>query len=106
MNHASLKIVTIIGARPQFIKAASVSRAIDRHNRRSDIATPRIKELIIHTGQHYDPTMSNIFFKELKLPKPDYHLNINNVSHGTMTGRMMEELEKILIDETPDIVLV
>ena len=106
MNHASLKIVTIIGARPQFIKAASVSRAIERHNRRSDTANPRIKELIIHTGQHYDATMSNVFFKELKSPKPDYLLNINNVSHGAMTGRMIEKIEKILIDETPDIVLV
>jgi len=106
MNHASLKIVTIIGARPQFIKAASVSRAIERHNRRSDTANPRIKELIIHTGQHYDATMSNVFFKELKSPKPDYLLNINNVSHGAMTGRMIEKIEKILIDEAPDVVLV
>ncbi len=93
-----MKIVTIIGARPQFIKAASVSRAIAEHN--------RLTEIIIHTGQHFDADMSDVFFKELNIPKPDYNLGINSASHGAMTGRMLEKIEEILIREQPDWVLV
>jgi len=93
-----MKIVTIIGARPQFIKAAPVSRAIAKHN--------RLTEIIIHTGQHFDANMSDVFFKELDIPKPDYNLGINNASHGAMTGRMLEKIEEILIKEKPDWALV
>lgn len=93
-----MKITTIIGARPQFIKAAPVSRAIAKHN--------HIKETIIHTGQHFDSDMSDIFFKELNIPMPDYNLSINSASHGAMTGRMLEKIEEILIKEHPDYVLV
>lgn len=93
-----MKIATIIGARPQFIKAAPVSRAIAEHN--------RLTEVIVHTGQHFDADMSDVFFKELNIPKPDYNLGINSASHGAMTGRMLEKIEEILIKEKPDWVLV
>lgn len=92
------KIVTIVGARPQFIKAAAVSRKIAK--------LPELIEVIIHTGQHFDKNMSDIFFEELKIPQPNYNLKINNISHGAMTGRMLENIEKILLEEKPDIVLV
>lgn len=93
-----LKIVTIIGARPQFIKAAAVSRII--------ASRPEIKEVIVHTGQHFDGNMSDIFFEEMQIPRPDYHLEINSLGHGAMTGRMLEKIEEVLIKEQPDWVLV
>ncbi len=93
-----MKIATIIGARPQFIKAAPVSRAIAEHN--------HLTEIIIHTGQHFDANMSDVFFSELDIPRPDYNLGINSASHGTMTGRMLEKIEEILIKEKPDSILV
>jgi UDP-N-acetylglucosamine 2-epimerase len=100
-----MKVCTIIGARPQFIKAAAVSRAIAEHNRITPNSSP-ITEVIIHTGQHFDADMSDVFFKELNIPKPDYNLGINSASHGAMTGRMLEKIEEILIKENPDWVLV
>ena len=93
-----IKIITIIGARPQFIKAAVVSRIL----RNSE----KIHEKIIHTGQHYDKNMSEVFFDEMQIPKPDYNLEINGLSHGAMTGQMLEKIEKILLTESPDYVLV
>ena len=93
-----MKILTVLGARPQFIKAGSVSREIAKY--------PQIKEVIIHTGQHYDSNMSEIFFKEMHIPKPDYFLNINGLSHGAMTGQMMEKIEEVVLEEKPDIILV
>ena len=93
-----MKIVTIIGARPQFIKAAVVSRAI-RY-------VKGIKEVIVHTGQHFDENMSDIFFSELEIPKPDYNLEINGLGHGAMTGQMLEKLEGVLLVEKPTLVLV
>lgn len=93
-----MKIVTVIGARPQFIKASAVSRAIAG---RGDL-----DEVILHTGQHFDDKMSQIFFDEMGIPKPKYNLNINNASHGTMTANMMVGIEQILADEKPDYVLV
>ncbi len=93
-----MKIITVIGARPQFIKAAALSRAFSKHS--------NIKEIIIHTGQHFDKNMSDIFFDEMEIPKPDYHLNINGLGHGAMTGQMLEGIEKILLQEKPDYVLV
>ena len=92
-----MKILTVIGARPQFIKAAMVSRSLKK---------AFIKEIILHTGQHYDNEMSNVFFKELGLPAPDYNLDINNLSHGAMTGLMIVEIEKVLTFEKPDYLLV
>lgn len=93
-----MKIVTIIGARPQFIKAGSVSREIAKH--------PHLQEIIIHTGQHYDLNMSEIFFKEMHIPKPHYRLGIGGQSHGAMTGQMIEKIEEIILTESPDWVLV
>ncbi len=93
-----IKIISIVGARPQFIKATVVSREIAKH--------ADLREIIIHTGQHFDKEMSEIFFKELKIRAPKYYLNINCLTHGSMTGRMLESIEKILLAEKPDIVLV
>lgn len=93
-----MKIVTVIGARPQFIKAAVVSRAIAK--------TDGIEEVIVHTGQHFDANMSDVFFKEMSIPKPQYNLNINGLGHGAMTGQMLEKIEEVLIKEKPDWVLV
>jgi UDP-N-acetylglucosamine 2-epimerase len=99
-----MKIATIVGARPQFIKAAAVSRAIREFNSIND--EQQILEVIIHTGQHYDNNMSRVFFDELKIPLPDYNLGIGSGSHGFQTGRMLEATEKILLTEQPDWVLV
>ena len=93
-----MKIVTILGARPQFIKAGTVSREITKHN--------EIQEIIIHTGQHFDANMSDIFFDEMKIPKPDYNLDINGLGHGAMTGQMLEKIEEVLLKEKPDWVMV
>lgn len=92
------KIVTILGARPQFIKAAVVSRNISE--------SQSIKEIIVHTGQHFDTNMSDIFFDEMEIPKPNYNLNINGLDHGAMTGQMLEKIEEVLKIEKPDCVLV
>lgn len=96
----SIKIVTIVGARPQFIKAAAVSRAI-RH-----LYSGKIVEVLVHTGQHYDENMSKIFFDELDIPHPKYNLEISGGQHGAMTGRMLEAVEKVMLDEKPDWVLI
>jgi len=93
-----MKIVTILGARPQFVKAAVVSRAFQKHQ--------EAKEVIVHTGQHFDKNMSDIFFEEMEIPKPDYNLNIHGLSHGAMTGEMLKGIENILQQETPDYVMV
>jgi len=97
-SNEKMKIVTILGARPQFIKAGSVSREIAKHK--------EITEVIIHTGQHFDANMSDIFFNEMKIPKPDYNLNINGLGHGAMTGQMLEKIEEVLLKEKPDWVMV
>jgi len=93
-----MKIVTVVGARPQFIKAAVVSHEIAKY--------PQLQEIIIHTGQHFDSNMSDIFFDQMKIPKPTYNLNINSLSHGAMTGQMIERIEEILLKEKPEMVLV
>lgn len=99
-----MKIVTILGARPQFIKAAAVSRAVIEYN-----LAPKdqlLTEVIVHTGQHFDANMSAVFFEQLAIPRPDHFLSISGLSHGAMTGRMMERIEALLQDEAPDWVLV
>jgi len=101
-----VKIVTVIGARPQFVKAAAVSRAIAEHNATYADHRALITEVIVHTGQHFDANMSDIFFEEMQIPRPNYHLEINSVGHGAMTGRMLEKIEDVLIKEKPDYVLV
>lgn len=92
------KIITILGARPQFVKAAVLSRIITSHH--------QIEELIVHTGQHFDTNMSAVFFDEMHIPSPKYNLNINGLRHGAMTGQMLERLEAVLIKEQPDAVVV
>lgn len=94
-----MKVLTIIGARPQFIKAAVVSRAFKEHR-------PDVKEIIVHTGQHYDANMSDVFFDELEIPKPDYNLGVGGGTHGQNTGRMIEKLEELMMKLRPDWVLV
>ncbi|MEJ5336111.1 MAG: UDP-N-acetylglucosamine 2-epimerase (non-hydrolyzing) [Thermus sp.] len=93
-----MRVVSVIGARPQFIKAVVVSRALR--------AMPGLREVVIHTGQHYDDNMSRIFFEELEIPEPDYHLGIGGGTHGQNTGRMLEAIERVLLEEKPDWVLV
>ena len=100
-----MKLIQIVGARPQFIKMAIVSRAIIEHNNRVAQAD-RIEELIIHTGQHYDENMSAVFFEELEIPKPDHNLGIGSASQGAQTGRMLEAIETVLVHEQPDWVLL
>ena len=96
----SIKIVTVVGARPQFIKAAAVSRAI-----RAD-RSGELREVIVHTGQHFDDNMSKVFFDELEIPAPDHDLEIAGGTHGAMTGRMLIAIEEVLVEERPDWVLV
>ncbi len=98
-----MKVITVVGARPQFIKAAAVSRAIAEYNDMNDL---QIEEKILHTGQHYDEQMSAVFFEQLEIPKPKYNLGIVEKTHGAMTGRMLADIEAVLIDETPDALLV
>jgi len=93
-----MKVVTVIGARPQFVKAAVVSRAFQQ--------IEGCKEIIVHTGQHYDANMSDIFFEEMSIPKPTHQLNIHESLHGAMTGKMVMGIETILMDEKPDFLLV
>lgn len=94
-----MKIITVVGARPQFIKAATVSRSLRR-------ASDGAKEVMVHTGQHYDANMSQVFFDELEIPPPNCNLGIGSASHGAQTGRMLEALEKVVEAEAPDWVLV
>lgn len=99
-----MKIITIVGARPQFVKAAVVSRAIADYN--SANKDQKIVELIVHTGQHFDENMSSVFFDQMNIPKPHYNLEINSLSHGAMTGKMLVKIEEVLLKEKPDWVLV
>ena len=94
-----MKVMTVVGARPQFIKAAVVSRAFRER-------CPGLREIIVHTGQHYDPNMSDVFFDELDIPRPDYNLAVGGGGHGQNTGRMLERLEVLMIEHRPDWVLV
>lgn len=91
-----MKILTVVGARPQFIKAAVVSKALRKNH----------TEILVHTGQHYDYNMSEIFFREMEIPTPDYNLGISGGSHAVMTGRMMTAVEEVLVKEAPDMVLL
>ncbi len=95
-----IQIVTVVGARPQIIKAAAVSRAIRQH------FNLNIREIILHTGQHYDDNMSEVFFRELQVPPPDFNLEVGSGSHGTQTARMIEGMEKVLIQEKPSFVIL
>ena len=91
-----MKVASIVGARPNFVKLAPVSREVRR----------RFDEVIIHTGQHYDYEMDKIFFDDMGIPAPDYHLGIGSGSHGHQTGEMLKKIEEVIISEKPDVVLV
>ena len=93
-----MKIVTVLGARPQFVKAAALSRAL--------VAAGDFAEVVVHTGQHHDAAMSQVFFDQLGVPAPKHHLGISGGTHGSMTGRMLEGVERVLLGERPDLVLV
>ncbi|GAB5555124.1 MAG: UDP-N-acetylglucosamine 2-epimerase (non-hydrolyzing) [Saprospiraceae bacterium] len=93
-----MKVVTIVGARPQFVKAAALARAFQE--------VGGVTEVIVHTGQHFDKNMSDVFFEEMQIPHPKYNLAINSLSHGAMTGRMIEKIEEVLLTEKPDFLLV
>ncbi|HEX2078646.1 MAG TPA: UDP-N-acetylglucosamine 2-epimerase (non-hydrolyzing), partial [Longimicrobium sp.] len=93
----ALKVLSVVGARPQFIKAATVSRALT--------ARPGVREVMVHTGQHFDVNMSDVFFGELEIPEPAYNLGIRAAGHGAMTGRMLEAIEQVMLDERPDVLL-
>ena len=93
-----MKLLTIVGARPQFVKAAALSRALAQHD--------DIEELIVHTGQHFDANMSDVFFEEMNIPKPAFNLDVHSLGHGAMTGRMLEGIEKLILSEKPELVLV
>ncbi len=95
-----LKVVTVVGARPQFIKAAMISRVI------KDIYAGGAQEVIVHTGQHFDGNMSKVFFDELDIPEPKYNLEISGGGHGEMTGRMLSSIENVLLEEKPDYLLI
>ena len=94
----ALTVLTVVGARPQFIKASPVSHALLAHG--------GFREILVHTGQHFDASMSDVFFEELNIPKPAYNLEVNSLGHGAMTGRMLEKLEEVMIAEKPDWVLI
>jgi UDP-GlcNAc3NAcA epimerase len=96
-----MKVVTVVGARPQFVKAATVSAAIVQGRESHDI-----QEVLVHTGQHYDPNMSQVFFDQLRVPRPKYNLAVGSGQHGAMTGKMLAAVEQILLDEKPDWLLV
>jgi len=95
--HSTMRVASIVGARPQFVKAAVVSRAL---------VSAGVSDVLVHTGQHYDFEMSALFFDELDLPAPNYHLNIGSGHHGAQTGRMLEAIESLLLRDRPDMVLV
>ena len=95
-----IKVVTIIGARPQIIKAAAISRCINNSFKN------KIREIIVHTGQHYDENMSEVFFREMDIPKPNYNLNVGSSTHAKQTADMMPKTEEVLLNEKPDCVIL
>jgi UDP-N-acetylglucosamine 2-epimerase (non-hydrolysing) len=106
-----MKIISVVGARPNFMKVAPIFRAINKHNIQNSPqgvsqTSFKIHHLICHTGQHYDEKMSKVFFEDLELPKPDFYLGVGSGSHAEQTANVMVEFEKILIEEKPDMVLV
>jgi UDP-GlcNAc3NAcA epimerase len=97
----AMRVITIVGARPQFVKAAAVCRAIAAHNATHKSECDQIEEVLVHTGQHFDTNMSEVFFDQLGIPAPAFHLGISGMGHGAMTGRMIEQIEQVLVDVQP-----
>ena len=103
-NNHHMKIMSIVGARPNFMKVAPIARAIQNHN--SSGGHPAVTHIIVHTGQHYDEQMSNLFFRELEIPEPHYNLEVGSGSHAMQTAQIMERFEPVLLKEQPDVLLV
>jgi len=103
-QHNHIKIMSIVGARPNFMKVASIASAVQNHN--SEGGRPAVRHVIVHTGQHYDERMSNLFFKELEIPEPHYNLEVGSGSHAVQTAQIMERFEPVLLKEQPDVLLV
>jgi UDP-GlcNAc3NAcA epimerase len=101
-----MKLLSIIGARPQFVKAAMIADAVRRHNLAMVSAASRIRHVLVHTGQHYEYRMSGVFFDQLNLPTPDRHLGVGSGSQGKQTGAMLKQIEKALLAERPDMVMI
>src|SRR5262245_23572792 len=100
----TLKILSVVGARPNFIKIAAICEAIKETNRLR--TTEQIHHVLVHTGQHYDSNMSDSFFNDLELPKPDLCLGVGSASHSVQTARIMERFESVVVNEQPHLVLV
>ena len=98
-DQTNKKVISVVGARPNVMKVAPIDRAFK-------IDAPEIEHIIVHTGQHYDRAMSDVFFEEMQIPKPNYQFAINGMGHGAMTGQMLEKIEEVLLVENPDWVLV
>ena len=101
-----MKLILLAGARPNFMKISPLIRSIAAHNKLNELREPRITPLLVHTGQHYDYQMSQVFFQDLKLPEPDVYLGVGSGTHAEQTGKTMIELEKLLIKERPDLLIV
>src|SRR3972149_8679740 len=106
MTTRKLKIINVVGARPNFMKIAPILRAIHQHNSSPLAKEVCIESLLVHTGQHYDYEMSKVFFKDLDLPEPEIYLEIGSGTHGEQTGKVIIEFEKVLFKEKPDLVIV
>jgi UDP-GlcNAc3NAcA epimerase len=105
-NIAQMKLLSIVGARPQFVKVAMIAEAIKVHNRNVESRSDRINHKLVHTGQHYEHKMSGIFFDELRIPEPDYHLGVGSGPQGAQTGAMLAKIEKVLMAEKPGVVMI
>jgi UDP-GlcNAc3NAcA epimerase len=101
-----VKLLSIIGARPQFVKAAMIAGALRRHNRQAASRKDRVRHILVHTGQHYEHRMSGVFFDELDLPRPDHNLGVGSGTQGAQTGAMLDRIEKVILAEKPDAVMV
>jgi UDP-GlcNAc3NAcA epimerase len=101
-----MKLLSIVGARPQFVKVAMIAEAVKAHNRSVKVRADRINHILVHTGQHYEHKMSGVFFDELRIPEPDYHLGVGSGPQGAQTGAMLAKIEKVLLAEKPSAVVI
>src|SRR5437899_5253576 len=101
-----MKIMTVVGARPNFMKVAPILRAISDHNARRSSAEPDVNRILVHTGQHYDAVMSDAFFADLNLPEADIFLGVGSGSHAVQTAEIMKLFEQVLLEHAPDVVVV